>query len=322
MLTLFAALSTGACIGAFTLYFARFGVAGSATPATRLSRLRNAEVAISSAPIVGSLFNLRKRASLNFGGVNLVSANVLQRWGAQLERSGLSLNVREYFMIRIGVAAALVAIGMLLTGQFLIALLFAPVGYWIVGVWVKRKIGARQRKMESQLAEFLQMLGSGLRAGFGLLQAMESATEQLQAPLAIELRRTMRDTAMGSSVEKSLTALNGRVGSSDFDIVITAIMIQRSVGGNLAEILDNVAQTMRERERIRNEIRTLTSQQRMSGYVIGGIPIALEGVFLVVSPDFVKLLFTDSLGRMMIGAALTLEFLGFMVIRKIVNIEV
>ncbi len=322
MLTLFAALSTGACIAAFTLYFAGFGVAGSATPAARLSRLRNAEVAISSAPIVGSLFNLRKRASVNFGGVNLVSANVVQRWRAQLERSGLSLNVREYFMIRIGVAAALVAIGMLLTGQFLIALLFAPVGYWIVGVWVKRKIGARQRKMESQLAEFLQMLGSGLRAGFGLLQAMESATEQLQAPLAIELRRTMRDTAMGSSVEKSLTALNGRVGSSDFDIVITAIMIQRSVGGNLAEILDNVAQTMRERERIRNEIRTLTSQQRMSGYVIGGIPIALVGVFLVVSPDFVKLLFTDSLGRMMIGAALTLEFLGFMVIRKIVNIEV
>ena len=322
MLTLFAALSTGACIAAFTLYIARFGVAGSATPAARLSRLRNAEVAISSAPIVGSLFNLRKRASVNFGGVNLVSANVVQRWRAQLERSGLSLNVREYFMIRVGVAAGLVVIGTLLTGQFFIALLFAPVGYWIVGVWVKRKIGARQRKMEAQLTEFLQMLASGLRAGFGLLQAMESATEQLQAPLAIELRRTMRDTAMGSSVEKSLTALNGRVGSSDFDIVITAIMIQRSVGGNLAEILDNVAQTMRERERIRNEIRTLTSQQRMSGYVIGGIPIALVGVFLVVSPDFVKLLFTDSLGRMMVGAALTLEFMGFLVIRKIVNIEV
>ena len=99
-------------------------------------------------------------------------------------------------------------------------------------------------------------------------------------------------------------------------------MIQRSVGGNLAEILDNVAHTMRERERIRNEIRTLTSQQRMSGYVIGGIPIALLGIFLVVSPDFVKLLFTDSLGRMMVGAALTLEFMGFLVIRKIVNIEV
>ena len=322
MLTLLAALSTGACIAAFTLYFARFGVAGSATPAARLSRLRNAEVAISSAPIVGSLFNLRKRASVNFGGVNLVSANVVQRWRAQLERSGLSLNVREYFMIRVGVAAGLVVIGTLLTGQFFIALLFAPVGYWIVGVWVKRKIGARQRKMEAQLTEFLQMLASGLRAGFGLLQAMESATEQLQAPLAIELRRTMRDTAMGSSVEKSLTALNGRVGSSDFDIVITAIMIQRSVGGNLAEILDNVAHTMRERERIRNEIRTLTSQQRMSGYVIGGIPIALLGIFLVVSPDFVKLLFTDSLGRMMVGAALTLEFMGFLVIRKIVNIEV
>ena len=111
MLLMVAALSTGVCIAAFTLYFARFGVAGSAIPQARLSRLRNAEVAISSTPIVGSLFNLRKRANVNFGGVNLVSANVVQRWGVQLERAGLSLNVREYFMLRIGVATGLVAIG-------------------------------------------------------------------------------------------------------------------------------------------------------------------------------------------------------------------
>ena len=176
--------------------------------------------------------------------------------------------------------------------------------------------------MESQLIDFLQMLSSSMRAGFGLIQAMESATEQLQAPLAIELRRIMRDTAMGASLDKALKALNERVGSSDFDIVLTAIMIQRSVGGNLAEILDNVGNTMRERERIRNEIRTLTSQQRMTGYVVGAIPVGLLGIFFVIAPDFVSLLFTDSLGHLMLGGAVILEFLGFMVIRKIVNIEV
>jgi tight adherence protein B len=168
----------------------------------------------------------------------------------------------------------------------------------------------------------LQMLASGLRAGFGLLQALEASGEQLPDPLSVEIRRTLRDTAMGASVEQALGALNERVGSPDFDIVITAILIQRSVGGNLAEILDNVASTMRERERIRGEIRTLTSQQRMTGYVIGGIPVGLLGIFYLINPSFTGLLFTDPLGRMMFGAGVVSEFIGFMVIRKIVNIEV
>jgi tight adherence protein B len=104
--------------------------------------------------------------------------------------------------------------------------------------------------------------------------------------------------------------------------VITAILIQRTVGGNLAEILDNVAHTMRERERIRGEIRTLTSQQRMTGYVIGGIPVGLALIFSVISPSFISLLFTESLGRMMLGGAVGLEVIGFFVISRIVNIEV
>jgi tight adherence protein B len=132
----------------------------------------------------------------------------------------------------------------------------------------------------------------------------------------------MRDTAMGASIEQALTSLNERVGSSDFDIVITAILIQRSVGGNLAEILDNVAHTMRERERIRGEIRTLTSQQRLTGYVIGGIPIGLLIIFMMISPEFTSLLFSDPLGQKLLAAAAVSECLGFAVIQKIVNIEI
>jgi tight adherence protein B len=132
----------------------------------------------------------------------------------------------------------------------------------------------------------------------------------------------MRDTARGASVEQALDALNERIGSSDFDIVITAMLIQRSVGGNLAEILENVAHTMRERERIKGEIRTLTSQQRMTGYVIGGIPIGLGGVFFLISPEFMGLLFSEPLGFMMLGVGTVMWLLGFFVISRIVNIEV
>jgi len=220
-------------------------------------------------------------------------------------------------------------VGLVLGAMSLLVVPFPPVafvaggaGFLLVGMWLSRRITSRTHKLEAQMIELLQMLASGLRAGFGLMQGLEAAAEQLPDPLAAEIRRTLRDTAMGASVEQALTALNERVGSSDFDIVITAILIQRSVGGNLAEILDNVAHTMRERERIRGEIRTITSQQRLTGYVIGGIPIGLLIIFFLVSPDFTGLLFTNSLGRMMLGGGAVMEFLGFLVIRKIVNIEV
>ena len=244
------------------------------------------------------------------------------KWAKDLERAGLTLNTREYFVLRSVVGVTLVLAGYMFSPVPVLALLGLPLGFFAVGVWLKRRINSRLHKLEAQVVELLQMVSSGLRAGFGLVQALEAGAEQLPAPLSVEIRRTLRDTAMGASIDQALTSLNDRVGSSDFDIVITAILIQRTVGGNLAEILDNVAHTMRERERIRGEIRTLTSQQRMTGFVIGGIPIGLGLIFFLISPDFISLLFTDPLGRMMLGGAVVLEIMGFFVISKIVNIEV
>jgi len=315
-----ACLLAGATATTFTLWATGFGGV-SAEAASRLTRLKSMDGAPQGGPAGGGL-SLRKRATVTFGGVNLVSANLVQQWTVQLERAGLALNAREYFILRATFGVVMVLIGLMVSPMPQLSVLGLPLGYFAVGFWVKRRIGSRTRKLEAQLVEMLQMLASGLRAGFGLIQALDSASEQLPNPLATEIRRTLRDTAMGASVEQALSALNQRVGSSDFDIVITATLIQRSVGGNLAEILDNVAHTMRERERIRGEIRTLTSQQRMTGYVIGGIPIGLGIIFMMISPEFTGKLFTDPLGRMMLGGAIGMEILGFAVIRKIVNIEV
>jgi len=314
-----ACLLAGATATTLTLWATGFG-GQSAEAMGRLTRLKSMEGA-PGLPASGGL-SLRKRASVNFGGVNLVSANILQKWTVQLERAGLSLNAREYFILRAGFGAAMTLIGLMVSPIPQLGVLGLPLGFLAVGFWLKRRISSRTRKLEAQMVEMLQMLASGLRAGFGLIQALDSASDQLPNPLATEIRRTLRDTAMGASVEQALSALNHRVGSPDFDIVITATLIQRSVGGNLAEILDNVAHTMRERERIRGEIRTLTSQQRMTGYVIGGIPIGLGIIFMMISPEFTGKLFTDPLGRMMLGGAIGMEILGFAVIRKIVNIEV
>jgi tight adherence protein B len=311
------ALMGGLCASTVTLWFAGFG--GHSVQATaRLTRLRQAEEHVPSA----SQLNLRRRGAVSLGGINVISGNLASQWQVSLERAGLALNVREYLSIRLAVGAILALIGYLISPLPLLALAGLPLGYMAVGFWVKRRIVSRQHLMETQLIEGLQMLASGLRAGFGLIQAMDSAAEQLPEPLSLELRRTLRDISMGSTVEAALAALNERSGSADFDIVITAILIQRTVGGNLAEILDTVAHTMRERDRIRGEIRTLTSQQRLTGFVIGGIPIGLGLIFMLIAPDFASQLFTDPLGRMMLGAAVVLEMIGFFVISKIVNIEV
>jgi tight adherence protein B len=313
------ALMMGAFMFTITLWVTGFGPSAEAA-ASRLGRLKDADAGTPQAVTPG--LGLRRRASVSFGGVNLISSNLAAKWATDLERAGLAFNVREFLALRLGVAAVLTIVAMAFLPIPQLGLLGAPLGYMAVGFWLKRRINSRLHKLEKQMVELLQTLASGLRAGFGLVQALEAAAEQLPAPLSLEVRRTLRDTAMGSSIDHALMALNDRVGSPDFDIVITAILIQRAVGGNLAEILDNVAHTMRERERIRGEIRTLTSQQRMTGFVIGGIPVGLGAIFMLISPDFTKLLFTDPLGRMMLGAAVVLECIGFFVISKIVNIEV
>lgn len=313
-----AALSAGAFIFTMTLWLTRWGVVDIDTT-QRLNRMKSVED--EQQKQLGSV-SLRRRARVSFGGINLVSGNIVQQWTTDLERAGLALNAREYFFLRVVVGVVFVLIGMMVSPIPQLALVGAPIGFLIVGFWLKRRISSRLRKLEGQLVELLQMLSSGLRAGFGLIQAMDSAAEQLPEPLATEIRRMLRDTAMGASIDQSLQAMNERIGSSDFDIVITAILIQRTVGGNLAEILDNVAHTMRERERIRGEIRTLTSQQRMTGFVVGGIPIGLAIMFSLMNPDFMKPMLTEPLGRLMLGGGLALEVMGFFVISRIVNIEV
>ncbi len=318
LLLLITALLTGACAFTITLWVTGAGTV-SAEATSRLGRLRETDAMPQSG---ASTINLRRRASVSLGGMTVISSGLAAKWTNQLERGGLALNAREYLMLRLGVSAGVAAVLMFVLPVPLLGVLAAPAGYFVVGLWLKRRINSRLKRLETQLIELLQMLSSGLKAGFGLIQALESAAEQLPEPLSIEIRRTLRDTAMGASIDQSLTSLNERIGSSDFDIVITAVLIQRSVGGNLAEILDSVAHTMRERARIKGEINTLTSQQRMTGYVIGMIPIGLGGIFMVISPDYMKLMFTETLGHVMLGGAVLLEGVGFAIISKIVNIEV
>ena len=167
----------------------------------------------------------------------------------------------------------------------------------------------------------LTMVSNSLRAGFGLLQAFDLAAEQAQPPMSTELTRLLRDTRMGSSVEEALTKMGERVGSYDLDVIITAILIQRSVGSNLSEVLDKVAHTIRERARIKGEINTLTAQKKLSGWIVGLMPVGIVVLMLVINFEYMSVLFTDPLGRLLLILAVVLDVLGMLWIKQIVTVE-
>jgi len=161
-----------------------------------------------------------------------------------------------------------------------------------------------------------------LEAGISLLQAMDQVAGQLKPPISVELRRVLRDIRMGASPDDAYLALNERIKSSDLDLVVNAIIVQRSTGGNLAEILDKVAYIMRERIRIRGEIKTLTAQQQFSGYMLAGVPMFLLVVFRLLNPEYMAPMFDTTAGHVLLGIGGAGQFLAFFFVRKIVNIEV
>jgi tight adherence protein B len=168
----------------------------------------------------------------------------------------------------------------------------------------------------------LTAIAKSLRAGLGLLQALDIAAREAPAPLGPELRRTLRDLELGGDAEIVFMELNKRVGSRDLEIVTTAIMIQRTAGGNLSEILTNVSQTIRERKELLTEVRTLTSMQRLQGNLTALIPVAIALLFFAVNPGIGRLLIDTPTGQMALTVGIFFELVGLWLIRRLATIEV
>jgi tight adherence protein B len=207
-------------------------------------------------------------------------------------------------------------------GGFIAGVVLAVVGYTTPALYVHLRQRRRRAAIEGQLAEGLTHIANAMRAGFALLQAIDSAARRLRPPFTQELARLVTDVNMGRTLEDALVELGERVGSYDLDMVITAILIQRRTGGNLAEVLDNVAETMRERDRVRGEIRVLTAQQRFAGWVLSMWPVVLAGIFFLMNPDLMSNLWTTPAGLVLLTIAGVLQLLGFLTIRRIVAIDI
>jgi tight adherence protein B len=238
-----------------------------------------------------------------------------------LARADLRLRVAEYYYIRVGLAFGLGVILFLLRDP-LSALVGVIIGYFGPRIWVGRRISGRLNAFNKQLPDTIVLLSNSLRAGSSFLQSIELVSRETPAPMGSEMGRVVREVNLGLGMEESLANMVRRIKSDDLDLMVTAIGVQQQVGGNLAEILDTIAFTIRERVRIKGEIRTLTAQGRYSGYLVAFLPIGIAIALNFINPEFMQPLFTELIGQMLLATGLIMMAIGFFAIRKITDIKV
>jgi len=174
---------------------------------------------------------------------------------------------------------------------------------------------------DEQLTEGISIISNSLKAGYSFLQSMSVVMEETKDPFAKEFKTLFKEMSLGISEEEALGNLMNRVESEDLRLMVNAILIQKDIGGNLSEILDNIAETVRERQKIKNEIKTLTAQGRLSGWIVAMLPVFLGSFIFIFNREYMILLFTTPIGLAMVFAAFISQCFGFLMIRKIINIE-
>jgi tight adherence protein B len=272
--------------------------------------------------------------------LNSLNRVVEQRdFGANLSRdiarADLHLKPSEFLLIWAGSVVG-VPIAMVLLSPFLPALINPIflliggfVGFLLPRFWLARRKNGRLGAFNKQLPDTITLIANALRAGSSFLQAIELVVRESRPPVSTEFGRVIREVNLGLPFDQALENMVRRVRSDDLELMATAISIQHQVGGNLAEILDSIAYTIRERVRIKGEIRTLTAQQRLSGYVVGFLPIGLAGFLFIAAPGFMEPMFANPPEILGLPAGVIIlifggfmMFLGFLFIRRIVDIEV
>jgi len=269
------------------------------------------------------------------GGVKKVLANVgsiitprglAMRIAAELAKADVPLKANEYVAIQFLAVMLSLTFGMLIFKNIALAIGLAVLGYFSPMIWVKIKKSQRVREFNEQILDTLIMLANGLKAGYSFLQAMEMVSREAPAPMGKELKRVLKENSLGVNLEDTLLALNDRVESEDWDLVTTVVLIQRQVGGNLAEILDKIGFVIRQRMKIKGDIQTKTAQAKVSGMLVGALPIGIGFLIYLINPKFMMKLFTFKSGGFrgwyVVIFGIFWEIIGMYIIMKIVDIEV
>ncbi len=251
----------------------------------------------------------------------LTPKGVLDRAEHDLLQTDILLRPEELVMVQIGAVVGPSFAVFFLLGNVALAGFLAFAGAIIPTIYIRTAKTRRQKKFNDQLGEAMGIMANSLRAGFSFLQTLDSLHKETSPPLSIEFGRALREMKLGTPTELALHNMTKRVKSDDFELIVTAVGIQRQVGGNLAEILDNIAFTIKERLRIKGEVKTLTAQGKISGMIVGVLPVLLALVISVSNPDYISVLFRDTLGMLLLGSAVISQVIGVILIKRIINIE-
>ena len=243
------------------------------------------------------------------------------RIASRLAQASLKLTVTEYLLWNLISIAVMGGLAWLVFRNFLF--LFGVLfGFFLPRVVVNIVTARRLKKFNDQLGDSLNLMVNSLRAGYSTMQALEVISSEMPSPISEEFGRVVMELQLGVTFDVAMANLLRRMPSPDMDLIITAMSVQREVGGNLAEVLDAISFTIRERVRIKGEIQTLTAQGRITGIIITFLPFALGGVVYMVNPSFMGALFENTCGWVMIGVALFLIVIGYFTVNKIVSIEI
>lgn len=246
----------------------------------------------------------------------------LTRLEGTLERADLPLRGGEALTAAGAITLGFALLGLLLLGSLPGMLIFGVAGGLVPGFLVRFKASRRQKAFMSQLPDTLNLLSSTLKAGYSFLQGVEAVSQEIDDPMGSELRRIVTEAQLGRPLEDAMDASAERMDSPDFAWAVMAVKIQREVGGNLSELLLTVSETMTERERLRRDVATLTAEGKMSAIVLGLLPILLGMAMWAINPEYINTLFTDGLGKVLLGASIFAALSGFAWMKKIINIDI
>lgn len=259
----------------------------------------------------------------------VASSSMGDRVARELARADLKFKVAEYYALVFISTIGLGLIALAINTHWASFLIGAIVGFFAPRFYVKQQQSARIRRFDDQLGDMLNLMVNGLRAGYSTMQAMEAVSRELPSPISDEFHRVVQEMQIGITMEKALENLLRRIPSEDLDFVITAINVQREVGGNLSEILDTISFTIRERVRIKGEIRVMTANVRASGTILSLIPLGLALALWFLSPEYIGQFFAPNdfvpqpaCGIISVAVIIGLIVAGYFVMMKIADIEV
>lgn len=240
----------------------------------------------------------------------------------KMQQAGLPLLGSEFIVIDLMAVALGCIIAFLLTMSLSMAFIGGIAGFAVPWVYLSMKINRRQKLFTDQLQDTLSMVANALRVGFSFMQAMDLISREMPDPMGEEFKRVVQDIRVGSTQEAALERMSKRVNSDDFNLVVTAVLIQHQVGGNLSTILDTISTTINDRIKMKREAKTLTAQGRMSGWVLAALPIGITAVLFMINPTYFDPLLRSPMAPLIIGGTIGWMCIGILVINRIVDIDV